>query len=510
MDSNITLNQIRTDGGTQARAGLNEETVAEYLQAMKEGGNFPPVNFPPLIVFYDGQDYWLADGFHRLEAMKRWGVYRPGPHRLDIRQGTQRDAVLFACGANATHGLKRSNEDKRRAVQRLLQDEEWATWADREIARRCNVSAPFVGQMRAELGVVVDERVYTTKHGTVATMAVAEKASPPPEEKMGGQYKTEPPDGYVACDEIGLYSLCPTCGHKGKMQPNRPPRFSGYESCQESRCSNCGHEFLKLSIDGVFRSFHLPNSGRKPEVEIGGQEEFQPPFKWVLLSQLTTWETCVTCGAQKSDEWESRNIYLPNSHICREMLCLNCGHKYLVVQLHINDEPHLVPCYHLPNSGAVVDIPAEYKNWPRIKRIIEFENGDKCPNCGKYGNKIEQRLSLDGYDYSWISTCQTCFHHQLIFGVNNGHRFRFHTPPLKNEKPEVKIGGQDIEPIGGQEDNEPENKYFQAILYLEKLMRSDATSEVDPEGVLLDEIINEVYSGESLLEVVLSLMGEKA
>lgn len=608
----LTLNQIRTDGGTQARAGLNEDTVAEYLQAMKE-----LAVFPPLIIFYDGQDYWLADGFHRLEALKRWGVHRPGRHLLDIRQGTQRDAVLFACGANATHGLKRSNEDKRRAVARLLQDEEWATWADREIARRCNVSAPFVGQMRAELGVVMEERTYTTKHGTVATMTTPQKPTA----------LVEPPDGYVLCDDIGLYSLCPTCGHKGKSEPNRPVRFSGYEFCQEIQCLNCGHEFLKLTIGGVLRCYHLPNSGKKPEVEIGGQElqnvggqeefqppagyvlitkgirgthlhdcpncgqqfkgshephpdngcnnlvgkwditciickaqvlmvitskyknlyfylegsgekleveigghvggqeEFQPPFKWVLIGQLTTWGTCVTCGTQKSDEWKSRNIYLPNSHICREMLCPNCGHKYLVVQLHINDEPHLVPCYHLPNSGAVVEVPAEYKNWPRIKRIIEFENGDKCPNCGKYGKKVEQHLALEGYDYSWISTCVTCFHHQLIFGVNNGHRFRFHTPPLKSGKPEVEIGGQEVTEIGGQDfldrelanyaseiakEYDPDGRAFHALLYLEKLMRCDATSEVDPEGVLLDEIINEVYSGENLLDVLLSLMGEPA
>ena len=44
--------------------------------------------------------------------------------------------------------MRRTNEDKRRAVTRLLEDAEWAAWSDREIARRAGVSQPFVGSMR--------------------------------------------------------------------------------------------------------------------------------------------------------------------------------------------------------------------------------------------------------------------------------------------------------------------------------------------------------------------------
>jgi hypothetical protein len=40
-----------------------------------------------------------------------------------------------------------------RAVTLLLQDEEWAAWSDREIARRCLVSNKFVGNVREGLSV---------------------------------------------------------------------------------------------------------------------------------------------------------------------------------------------------------------------------------------------------------------------------------------------------------------------------------------------------------------------
>lgn len=46
----------------------------------------------------------------------------------EVRTGTLRDAVLYSVGANAAHGLRRSNAGKRRAVETLLADAEWAAW----------------------------------------------------------------------------------------------------------------------------------------------------------------------------------------------------------------------------------------------------------------------------------------------------------------------------------------------------------------------------------------------
>jgi hypothetical protein len=82
-------------------------------------------------------------------------------------------------GANESHGLRRTNEDKRRAVVTLLNDEEWSGWSNREIARKCGVSDPFVMQIRSSLLTVSSEpRTFTTKHGTVATMNTANIGKP--------------------------------------------------------------------------------------------------------------------------------------------------------------------------------------------------------------------------------------------------------------------------------------------------------------------------------------------
>ncbi len=154
----LPLDSIRTDGGTQARAGLDDVTVQEYaetwLNLSHRQNGF--LEMPPIVVFHDGESYWLADGFHRVEAYKRF-VHGPSASasakaiRAEIRSGTRRDAVLFACGANASHGLKRTAADKRRAIERVLGDEEWRQWSDSEIGRRCQVDHKTVAAVRAEL-----------------------------------------------------------------------------------------------------------------------------------------------------------------------------------------------------------------------------------------------------------------------------------------------------------------------------------------------------------------------
>jgi hypothetical protein len=138
----LSLSQIRLDGGTQTRAGIDLAVANEYADAFRAG-----VKFPPVIVFHDGSTYWLADGFHRVTGADSVGL---AEIEADVRQGTRRDAILFSVGANAVHGLRRTNADKRRAVETLLRDEEWRAWSDRVIAEKSGTSHPFVAKVRAE------------------------------------------------------------------------------------------------------------------------------------------------------------------------------------------------------------------------------------------------------------------------------------------------------------------------------------------------------------------------
>lgn len=142
----ISIASIRLDGGTQPREAIDQDAVQEYARAMADGATFPAV-----VVFFDGANTWLGDGFHRVLAARHAGLL---VIEADHRTGTQRDAVLHSVGANASHGLRRTNADKRKAVLTMLADAEWAEWSDRAIAHACAVTHPFVSGLRRPKPVV--------------------------------------------------------------------------------------------------------------------------------------------------------------------------------------------------------------------------------------------------------------------------------------------------------------------------------------------------------------------
>lgn len=136
----LKLSQIRIDGGTQMRVSINQDKVSEYAEKMREDAVFPPIK-----VMFDGTVYWLYDGFHRYFAAQSAGF---NAIQAEYKPGTMEDAQDYALGANDDHGLPRSIEDKRKAVETALEMERHKDKSDREIAKLCKVSASFVGSIR--------------------------------------------------------------------------------------------------------------------------------------------------------------------------------------------------------------------------------------------------------------------------------------------------------------------------------------------------------------------------
>jgi uncharacterized ParB-like nuclease family protein len=144
FEQQVALSAIQFEGTTQVRAEINNEVVGEYAAAMTAGDEFPAV-----VLFVEANRYWIADGQHRLAAMKRNGQVNVYAH---VFKGDRREAIKFALGANQKHGLRRSNADKRRAVEIALR--EFADLSSVEIGRLCGVSHTFVDKVRAEKQVV--------------------------------------------------------------------------------------------------------------------------------------------------------------------------------------------------------------------------------------------------------------------------------------------------------------------------------------------------------------------
>lgn len=186
----LNIKAIRIDGGTQSRVEINSDAVAEYADALTAGAGFPPV-----ITFFDGVDHWLADGFHRFHAFNKIGIVSID---ADVREGTQRDAMLFSFGANGTHGQRRTNADKRKAVASMLADSEWSKWSDNQIAKTAGVHHSTVAEHRKSLAESASEkpqeRTYTNKHGTQSVMKTEGIGKAQPAEQLAPAPAPEPED----------------------------------------------------------------------------------------------------------------------------------------------------------------------------------------------------------------------------------------------------------------------------------------------------------------------------
>lgn len=176
----LPIDVVRIDGETQSRTKIHQNVVDDYAEKMADG-----IDFPAPVVFFDGKEYWLADGFHRYHATRK---NKRASLSCDVINGTVRDARFYSFGANATHGLPPSYEDKVQSANRILADAEWGQKSDREIARHCGLSHPTVGKLRAAMNPekVKEPRVVKDKHGNETKVKMPEvvpEQPPMPDEK---------------------------------------------------------------------------------------------------------------------------------------------------------------------------------------------------------------------------------------------------------------------------------------------------------------------------------------
>ena len=154
----LSVDLIDIYGGTQTRVATSDDAIESYADEMERGAVFPPIT-----VFYDGSKHWLADGFHRLLAVKRnQGEEIPA----EVRPGSRTDALRFALGANATNGLYRTNGDKRNVADIALR--EWPDLSNAFIAEVCKVSGELVRNVRKELtqkGEIEKVEIVTGRDG---------------------------------------------------------------------------------------------------------------------------------------------------------------------------------------------------------------------------------------------------------------------------------------------------------------------------------------------------------
>lgn len=151
----IAIGKIRTDGDTQVRCKLDDATVIEYAEKLKRGKKLPQIT-----LFYDGKDFWLGGGFHRLAAWKRNDA-KTVPS--DIHKGSKEDAAWFALSDNSKNGLRLNAADKERAIKKALKLKPQTS--NRAIADMIDCDDHTVAKYRKELESTAEIPQSTEREG---------------------------------------------------------------------------------------------------------------------------------------------------------------------------------------------------------------------------------------------------------------------------------------------------------------------------------------------------------
>lgn len=172
----LNILNIRIDGGTQPRKEINYNVVKDYAEAMREGTVFPPVT-----VFYDGAEYWLADGFHRYHATKSNATTTI---EAEVHQGSVEDAKEYSYGANKDRGLSMSSEDNKEIIRKMLVDPRYKDWTQARIANHVGVTSMFVSRVKSSMEIKDEPKTkkYVTKDGVEKEMKtgnIGKRETPP-------------------------------------------------------------------------------------------------------------------------------------------------------------------------------------------------------------------------------------------------------------------------------------------------------------------------------------------
>lgn len=137
----IPIADLILDPRLQMRAKVDQAVVDDYAEAIFD---LPPVR----VTRGPKGELWLTDGWQRHAAHVKLSQ---ATIACQVVPGTWLDAFTAALGVNADHGLRRTYEDKCRAVMAAMKEPALLDKSDRELARLCKVASSFIGTLKKKL-----------------------------------------------------------------------------------------------------------------------------------------------------------------------------------------------------------------------------------------------------------------------------------------------------------------------------------------------------------------------
>ena len=163
----LALSSIELDAAVNIRDQLDEETIQWYMEIFDQ--------LPPVVAYQWNGRLLLADGFHRYAAAERLGKREI---EVEIREGTQEDAWVYAAIANFRHGRNLSLLERDRAIERVATFR--PDWTQQRIAEEFGIAKSTVQNAIRAIGLRRDladhhggqtAQTYQQRNLTIASRA---------------------------------------------------------------------------------------------------------------------------------------------------------------------------------------------------------------------------------------------------------------------------------------------------------------------------------------------------
>lgn len=247
----IDITDVIQDETCQARIVVkpDADAVANLERAYKNRESVEPV-----YVFQEGKSYWLADGFHRMAALKKVKAKKIRAH---VAQGTILDARLYAATANIKNGKEATLADRKKAVRLVLDTlkDKGEEWSETKIGQHCGVVQATVAGIRAERGErELPPSVKKQREGQKALIISAQNPDSEPSGHIPGEYDADATldenaeSGWVSADDDDVQA------------PERFPDTPGQRAVKDDDAKRKAEKASPVDADS-----HMPADPPKPK-----------------------------------------------------------------------------------------------------------------------------------------------------------------------------------------------------------------------------------------------------
>ena len=161
----LDLKHLRTLLENDEVTPLSDEIVNQYVEEITISQRCPK-----LLSCFDGNEYWLFDGYHRLEAMKKVGF---NMCEIQVYKGTRRDALRRYIKDKLRCRGRQNFSVFKHCLNIIGKDIEWGCAEGQMLAQLFDRKPVFFENLKLFTTIESSHRVFAfsiNKHGTINLM----------------------------------------------------------------------------------------------------------------------------------------------------------------------------------------------------------------------------------------------------------------------------------------------------------------------------------------------------